>query len=192
MRKFPFLIYLEYTEEPFVGEGTLHIAVANGLTKAVRCILKICDEYESYRLESLSEGEQKEGTTQNPFVDNEASSVDEDCWKYPLNDQIVTGTFFKKDHVDAKIYYGQHNLAFAVCRGDEEMVELMVQHDARLDILDDHKNSIIHLCVLFNQVRMFNKLCRLAKKQEEKTGREGFKYFGVDSETEKSSSTWKK
>jgi len=190
MRKFPFLIYLEYTEEPFVGEGTLHIAVANGLTKAVRCILKICDEYESYRLESLSEGEQKEGTTQNPFVDNEASSVDEDCWKYPLNDQIVTGTFFKKDHVDAKIYYGQHNLAFAVCRGNEEMVELMVQHDARLDILDEHRNSIIHLCVLFNRVRMFDKLCSLAKKQEKKMGREGFKYFGKDNETEKSSPTW--
>jgi len=69
------------------------------------------------------------------------------------------------------------------------MVELMVLHDARLDILDEHKNSIIHLCVLFNQVRMFDKLCSLAKEQEGKTGGECFKYFGVDNDTEKWSPT---
>jgi len=192
MRKFPYLVYLEYTEEPFVGEGTMHIAVANGLTKAVRCILKICDQYESYRLESLTAGEWKDEISENPSFDNEASSGSEDCWKYPLNDQVVNGTFFKNDHEDARIYYGQHNIAFAVCRGNEEMVELMVLHDARLDILDEHKNSIIHLCVLFNQVRMFDKLCSLAKEQEKKTEGECFKYFGVDNETEKCSPTWQK
>jgi len=192
MRRFPHLVYLEYTEEPYVGEGTLHIAVANGMTEAVRCILKICDQYETYRVESLNEGGQKEEINKNPSIDIEPSFGNEDCWKYPLNDQVVTGKFFKKDHQEAEIYYGQHNLAFAVCRGNEEMVELMVQHDARLDILDEHRNSIIHLCVLFNQVRMFDTLCRLAQKQEEKRSREGFKYFGVDNEIEESSPTWQK
>jgi len=126
----------------------------------------------------LTEGEQKEEVNQNQSVEKETSSSYEDSWKYPLNDQIVTGTFFRKDHEDAKIYYGQHNLAFAVCLGNEEMVELMVEHDARLDILDEHKNSVIHLCVLYNQVRMFDKLCSLAKNQEEKIGEKALSILG--------------
>jgi len=67
----------------------------------------------------------------------------------------------------------------------------MVQHNARLDVLDEHKNSIIHLCVLFSQLSMFEKLCSLAKKQEEMKEGANFKYFGVDNETEKSTSSWK-
>jgi len=136
----------------------------------------------------LAEREQNEEVSENASL----HFVNEDCWKYPLNDQVVTGNFFKRDHEDAQIYYGQHNLAFAVCLGNEEMVEMMVQHGARLDILDEHKNSIIHLCVIFNQVRMFDKLCNLAKRQEEKAGGACFKYFGVDNDTEKSSLTWQK
>jgi len=79
MRKFPYLVYLEYTEEPYVGEGTMHIAVANGLIKAVRCILKICDQYESYRLESLTEAEQTYQISGSPSADNVALSGSDDC-----------------------------------------------------------------------------------------------------------------
>jgi len=173
MQEYPELIHFEYTEEPFVGEGTMHIAVANNMTDAVREMLEICHDYAEYKRETDMQGAV---ATEELASMNDVSGAFNHKWDYPLNEQIVKGIFFQRDHQEGKIYYGQHNLAFAVCRGNQEMVELMVEHNARLDVIDNHRNSIIHLCVLFNNAEMFNKLVQLGSEAEENGNK--FRYCG--------------
>jgi len=184
MNRYPWLIHWVYTQEPFTGEGTMHIAIANGMTNAVREMLEICECYELKRKASEDDGDDAKKLASMNAVSDEVKH----CWKYPLNDQIVTGKFFSRDHTENQVYYGQHPLAFAVCRGKAEMVKIMVQHGARLDICDMHQNSIIHLCVLFDHSHIFDQLVMLGKEQE-KNGIT-FKYTGVDGEGETDS--WEK
>merc|ERR1719419_1808527 len=124
-------------------------------------MLEICHDYADYK--SLETDNQNEVAT--PSISEVAEDLNH-SWKYPLNEQIVRGIFFQRDHQEGNIYYGQHSLAFAVCRGNLEMVELMVEHNARLDVIDNHRNSIIHLCVLFNNTEMFDKLVQLGSEEE--------------------------
>jgi len=177
MNEFPWLIHGTYANEPFIGEGTMHIAVANSMTKAIQEMLEICQCYEMKRLEYKAQGDYMQRQQQHISV-NKVSEEDLHCWMYPLNTQVVTGRFFSQGSTGRQVYYGQHNLAFAVSRGNEEAVELMVQHRARVDIRDRNENSIIHLCVLFGNRHIFDQIVRLGKEEEKRGGK--FKYKGVD------------
>jgi len=179
MKTYPWLIHYVYTEDPFIGEGTMHIAIANGMTKSVRKILEICEYWERQRRDCE---DNREDAKELAISMNTVSDAVKQCWKYPLNDQVVTGIFFTRDHKDNQVYWGQHPLAFAVCRGNAKMVEILVKHRAKLDIFDSHQNSIVHLCVLFGHRHIFDQLIGLGKEQEKKGMT--FKYIDVNGEGE--------
>lgn len=70
-----------------------------------------------------------------------------------LLDATATGNFFK---LGSACYYGEYPLAFAACTGQREMVHILLEAGANLNLTDSNGNTILHMLVLHNRDGMYS------------------------------------
>ncbi|CAF4384213.1 unnamed protein product, partial [Didymodactylos carnosus] len=59
----------------------------------------------------------------------------------------ASGNFFKNGR---PCYYGEYPLAFAACTNQWNLVEILIEHGADMDMADSNGNNILHLLVIHN------------------------------------------
>ena len=58
-------------------------------------------------------------------------------------------------------YYGEYPLAFAACRGSEEIYDFLIDHGADPDAQDSFGNTVLHMVVIHEQSVSMNLVCHL-------------------------------
>ena len=48
-------------------------------------------------------------------------------------------------------YYGEYPLAFAACRGNEELYDYLIDHGGDPNLQDSFGNTVLHMLVIHNQ-----------------------------------------
>lgn len=130
---FPKLALDVYEGEEYFGESALHIAVILGDLDAVQLLVK-----------------------QGANINQRAVGrffLPEDQKNKPVKETDYSGY----------CYYGEYPLAFAACRGNEELYDYLIENGADPNRKDSFGNTVLHMMVIHEQSELFKHAVRHPK-----------------------------
>ncbi|CAF0946381.1 unnamed protein product, partial [Didymodactylos carnosus] len=149
-------------ERGFVGECPLHMMFIYGTDSHIEMAKYVIGKFPDATTQIYNQAEYYgENVLHIAIIKKNAAMVDwllvdpsNKPYKETLLKATASGNFFKDGR---PCYYGEYPLAFAACTNQWNLVEILINSGADMDMADSNGNNILHLLVIHNLPNLYTK-----------------------------------